>query len=101
MPPFTIGKPVETKEAVVDVTVDPANPLPPGQHIFTLVVVDSAGNPSKSAKVTVIVRDDVAPTAVLTAPSPVSIGQSFKLDGSGSFDLAPGQINKYIWTMES
>ena len=46
----------------------------------------------------VIVADTEAPTAVLNAPRSVSLGQSFMLDGTRSFDLGGGQVTTYLWT---
>jgi hypothetical protein len=101
MASFTIGKPVESETAAIEVTVGPGSPLPVGQHAFQLVVVDDAGNKSVPAQVSVTVKDMKAPTAILKAPSQVPFGQSFELDGHESTDAAPGQIVKYIWTMVS
>src|ERR1700759_3634342 len=99
MSDFVIGTPVETADPGVEVTVSANNPLPAGKHVFSLVVVDDSGNQSAPDEVTIVVRDDVAPTAVIKAPAQVSLGQSFKLDGSGSSDVAPGKVVKYIWTL--
>jgi hypothetical protein len=99
MSDFVIGKPVESEDPGVEVTVNADHILPVGKHTFQLVVVDDSGNESKPAEVTIIVRDDQAPTAVIKAPTQVSLGQSFKMDGSGSSDVAPGKVAKYIWTL--
>ena len=40
-----------------------------------------------------------APTAIITAPTQVEFGQSFRLDGSKSSDIPPGKVVKFIWTM--
>jgi hypothetical protein len=99
MAQFVFGSPITTEEAGVEVTLDEKTALPVGRHIFQLVVVDDSGNESKPAEVVVVVRDDQAPTAVIKAPTQVGFGRSFKLDGSGSVDLPPGKIAKYIWTL--
>ena len=99
MSDFVIGQPVETADPGVEVTISADNPLPVGKHVFSLVVVDDSGNESQPDEVTVIVKDDIAPTAVIKAPTQVSLGQSFKLDGSASSDVAPGKVVKYIWTL--
>jgi hypothetical protein len=99
MAKFEVGTPVETETPTVEVTLDPENALPVGKHVFQLVVVDDSGNQSQPADVVVIVRDTEAPTAVVRAPSQVSFGKSFALDGRGSSDLPPGKIVRYIWTL--
>jgi hypothetical protein len=96
---FEIGKPVETDEPTVEVTLDSSNPLPVGQHVFELVVVDDSGNKSVPARASVVVRDNEAPTAVIRAPSQVGFAQSFKLDGSASIDRRPGKVVHYTWTL--
>jgi hypothetical protein len=99
MPQFGMGQPVETEEPVVEVAVDPENPLPPGRHVFQLVVFDDAGNQSAPDLVEVIVRDSQAPTAVISGPAQVEWGQSFMLSGKGSSDVAPGKVVRYVWTL--
>lgn len=99
MAAFVIGTPVESADAAVEVTVDPAAPLGVGRHRFQLVVVDDSGNESLADAVEVIVRDSTNPTAVLRAPSQVEFGASFQLDGRASSDVAPGKVVKYIFTL--
>jgi len=101
MASFTVGSPLETTEATIEVTVDPANPLPIGRHSFQLVAVDDSGNQSLPDTVEIIVRDSQLPTAILRAPSQVEFGRSFVLDGRESSDVPPGKVVKYIWTMVS
>jgi hypothetical protein len=97
---FTIGTKVATTENFVDVTSLPSAPLPAGTHHFQLIVVDDAGNQSDPAVATVVIKDTTKPTAVLTiAPTQVDPGQTFRLDGSRSTDVAPGKVVQYIWTM--
>lgn len=99
MPKFDPGVEVVTEESAVAVEVDPQAPLPKGVHVFQLVVVDDDGLASDPMTIEVVVRDDRKPTAVLRGPGTVGFGQSFRLDGSESSDLPPGQVVKYQWTM--
>ena len=101
MPAFTLGQPITTHVPEIEVTVDPQRPLPPGRHVFELVVTDDAGNASEPARVEVIVVDDSRPTAVVEAPQRIGAGQSFALSGKRSVDLAPGRIVQYRWTQVS
>jgi len=94
-----LNTPVETTDPVLVVKVDPANPLPTGVHRFQLVVVDDSGNQSDPAIVEIVVRDTQKPTAVIDAPPTAETGQSFKLSGERSSDVAPGKVVNYIWTM--
>lgn len=96
---FTLGTPITTTEAQIEVTVDPANPLSIGVHRFQLVVVDEAGNSSQPTVVEVIVKDMAAPTAVLDAPPQVAFGQAFNLSGARSTDNGPDKIASYVWSL--
>jgi len=98
---FEVGQPIESEEPTIEVSVDPEGPLPSGKHTFQLVVVDDKGQSSLPATVDVVVRDKVVPTAVIKAPTSVPAGQSFTLDGSGSNEVPPGKLVKFIWTMTS
>jgi hypothetical protein len=98
MADFIINKEVETETPVVEVTVDPRDPLPFGRHRFSLVVFDDSGNPSRADEVEIVVADQEAPTALLKAPKVVNAGASFELDGSSSFDAGGGKIVRYVWT---
>jgi hypothetical protein len=69
---------------------------PVGASVFELTVTDDSGNESSPAQAQVIVRDNVAPTAVLDVPFPVNIGEAFTLDGSRSADIG-GSISTYEW----
>ena len=63
-------------------------------------MVDEAGNKSAPVTATVVIKDTILPTAVLTiAPTQVQPGQTFRLDGSKSSDVAPGTVTQFIWTM--
>lgn len=99
MAKFEVGTPITTEEPTIEVTVDPTDALPVGRHVFQLVVMDDSGNESRPAEVAVVVRDTEAPTAVIRAPSQVSFGKSFALDGRASSDLPPGKIVRYEWTL--
>lgn len=100
MAEFHIGTNVSTTEKSVEVTVSPSAPLPAGLHRFQLIVVDDSGNSSDPATASVIIKDTIKPTAVLTiTPTQVEAGKSFRLDGSKSSDVAPDKIVQYIWTM--
>lgn len=99
MAEFTFGTTIDTEESAIEVTVDPQNPLPAGRHRFRLVVFDDSGNASEPSEVEIIIRDSQLPTAVLDAEPQVEFGQSFKLLGERSSDVAPGRVVRYQWTM--
>ena len=99
MPAFVIGTPIESADPLIEVTVDPAAPLPVGRHRFQLAVVDDSGNRSLPDTIDVVVRDSQNPTAVLRAPSQVEFGASFQLDGRASSDVPPGRVVKYVFTL--
>lgn len=101
MAKFITGQEVRTNTSSVEVTIDPANPLPPGRHRFQLIVEDDAGNQSEPAMVDIIVVDQSKPTAVIDAPTSVATGASFSLSGARSFDLPPGKIKNYRWVQLS
>ena len=84
-------------------TVDPAftaAALPLGRHTVTLVVTDDSGNQSLPAAATVVVRDDLNPTAVLDAPSTAAAGAAIPLSGARSFD-AGGRIVRFTWRVDA
>ncbi|MBN2373801.1 SBBP repeat-containing protein [bacterium] len=62
-------------------------------------VLQNLLDPAYDIFVACIVEDVSAPTAALNMPAEVDIGENFILDGSSSFDLPPGKIVKYFWTM--
>jgi hypothetical protein len=101
MPEFKLKEPIKTPDPTIEVTVSERSPLAVGEHTFSLVVVDDAGNESIPAEVSVVVKDTQAPTAVISAPKTVAPGASFTLDGTRSADLPPGKITTWIWTMVS
>lgn len=98
MAEFTVNQDVTTDQPVVEVTVSASKPLPLGRQRFRLVVVDDSGNRSAPDEVEVIIADQSAPTAVLSAPRVAGFGQKFNLDGSKSFDVGGGKLTKWIWT---
>ena len=99
MAQFNVGDKVETEKPLVEVTIDPRNPLKPGIYRFQLVVVDDSDNASDPTFVDVVVRDTTKPTAVIDAPQAVEVGKSFEMSATRSFDAPGGQIVKYIWTL--
>ncbi|HTE45669.1 MAG TPA: hypothetical protein VK636_10530 [Gemmatimonadaceae bacterium] len=99
MAQFIVGQDISTPESSIAVDLSIDKPLPKGQHTFQLVVEDDDGLLSDPFTIDIIVRDDNKPTAVMSAPQSVQFGQSFKLDGSKSSDVAPGKVVKYIWTL--
>lgn len=101
MAKFVPGQEIKTDTSSIEVTIDPANPLPPGRHRFQLIVEDDSGNVSEPAMVDVVVIDNKKPTAVLDAPATVGFGNSFSLSGARSSDLPPGKIKSYRWVQLS
>ena len=99
MAEFVIGAVVETAEPTVEVTVSPNRPLGVGRHPFQLIVVDDSGTISAPDQVAVIVADQDAPTAVISAPEVVPSGRSFTLDGRRSFDVGGGRVVSFRWTL--
>jgi hypothetical protein len=87
-----------TEGPSIEVTITLSNALPVGMHRFRLIVEDDMGVASAPDIREVYVRDPNAPTAVLSAPSEVVYGDSFMLDGSGSYALGPHRVNRYTWT---
>ena len=98
MAEFTVNQDVTTEAPTVEVTVAPSNPLPLGRQRFRLIVLDDAGNRSAPDEVEVIVADQEAPTAVISAPRIVAFGRSFEMSGARSFDVGGGSIVRYVWT---
>lgn len=99
MATFEIGVPVATEESFVSVDATLEAPIPRGQHVFQLVVVDDDGLESEPVTIEIVVRDDRRPTAVILGPATVPFGQTFRLDGSRSSDLPPGRLVRFVWTM--
>ncbi|MEP7154883.1 MAG: hypothetical protein ABI905_03865 [Betaproteobacteria bacterium] len=70
-----------------------------GVYRFRLVVVDDSGNRSAASEVTVIARDRVNPTAVITAPTQALTGAVVNATGASSFDGGGGTVKKYRWSL--
>ena len=110
--PELVANPIETTPPDNLLEVVSTEGLSVGQHTFSLTVVDSAGNESTAAKVTITVLDTTAPTARLTvldvnkvATTKINYGSTFYLSAEGSADTPSedlgGKIVSYIWTLES
>jgi hypothetical protein len=95
-----INKSIDGKanDPLLVIIVDPQKPLPTGTYTFQLQVVDDAKNASQPTSVNIVVADDKAPNAVITAPDRVSVGDGFTLSGKSSFDVG-GRIDQYVWTL--
>lgn len=95
-----INQPIEAAapDASLVINIDPDKPMPPGTYLFQLEVVDDAGNRSKPVQAKLVIIDDNAPNAVISAPRSVSFGRSFTLSGQESTDVG-GSIAKFIWTL--
>ncbi len=100
---LTPNTPIKTEDAVLEIRVLEDALLPPGRHVFQLVVADDAGNISEPALAEVIIRDTQAPTAVLDVrpARQIEFGASFALLGERSSDIPPGRIVSYTWTLVS
>jgi hypothetical protein len=92
-----INQEVTTQTATFTVASPASSPLENGVHRFQLVVTDDAGFASPPATVDVLVRDSRAPVAVPGGPSSVPQTAPIALDGSGSYDHAPGQVKRWLW----
>lgn len=95
-----INQPIEAAapDATLVVDADAARPLSVGAHVFQLEVVDDSGLRSQPERVTVVVADTQAPTAVIRAPRTVPFGQAITLNGGDSVDVG-GRIVRYVWTL--
>jgi hypothetical protein len=95
-----VNQPIEASapDAALTITIDPASPVRVGSLTFQLEVVDDAGNRSQPVQARVVIMDNQAPTAVITAPRAVPFGTQFTLSGAESRDVG-GAIAKYIWTL--
>lgn len=94
------GRPVvSTSSPSFDVVVTSAQLLLPGTHVMQLVVVDDSGNQSNADIASVQVVDTSRPTAVISAPATVPVGQSFSATGDRSF--AVGRVVQYTWRLDS
>lgn len=98
MAEFIINQDVKTEEPVVEVTIGDGNTLPRGRHRFRLIVIDDSDNASAPDEVEVMVVDQDAPVAILSAPSIAGFGRSFEMTGANSFDAGGGRIVSFLWT---
>lgn len=102
---------VRAEEPHLDVAASPTRPLAPGKHIFQLVVTDNSGNQSEPARVTVTVKDQAEPSAVIDyvredgtrlydGEIVVAYGKPFRLTGERSSD-ANGRVTTWNWRILS
>jgi hypothetical protein len=96
-----VNQPIEgaAPDATLVINIDPNKPLPVGTYLFQLEVVDDSGNRSKAVQAKLVILDDQAPTAVISAPPSVPFGKAFTLSGQQSQDTGGGKISKFIWTL--
>jgi hypothetical protein len=78
----------------------PATPFAVGEHTVELVVVDDIATASAPVLKRVIVRDTVAPTAVIELPALVLFGQGVTATGDDSFDVG-GTLSEYRWRLDN
>jgi hypothetical protein len=93
------GIPVVTDAPTFTFQVAPAQPLPLGRHIVTLIVQDDAGNQSLPDIKQFFVVDSIAPTAAITAPATLAVGELLTVSGANSFDVG-GTIASYEWRLD-
>ena len=101
---FKVGTTVDTGSVPhVTVDIDPAAPLLSGRYTFQLVVTDSDHAVSDPTRFTVIILDNVKPTAVIDGNSPISMpfGKPFTLTALASHANAPAAIVNFNWTLVS
>ena len=96
-----VNQPVEgtAPDATLTIAVDAGRPLAVGSYTFQLEVVDDSGNRSQPAHVRLVVLDNQAPSAVISAPRSVPFNTAFTLSGAESQDVGGGRIARYIWTL--
>jgi hypothetical protein len=94
-----VNSPIEAAapDATLVITMD--KPLPVGAYTFQLEVVDDSDNRSRPVQVRLIVVDDQAPSAVISAPRTVGFNTEFTLSGAESRDVGGGSITRFIWTL--
>lgn len=95
---------VETTDSQLVIHM-PDQKLAVGKHSFNLIVEDDSKNQSTAARISVIVVDTTAPTAVLDlndengrliSDGRVAFGSGFILCGKRSVDIG-GTLAKFIW----
>lgn len=94
---MVLNQPVKTDADSYNVPQAAGNLLAAGRHGFRLSVMDDSGNVSQTADRQVIVVDNIAPTAVLSAPKSVTQIEPFQLTGTRSFDIG-GRVVRFQWT---
>ena len=101
------ANPVKSADSTLTVEMT-GEKLSVGSHTFELQVQDDSGNVSAPARVTIIVVDTQAPTAVLELldaqgrpadGNRIPFGASFILSGKKSVDVGGGSIARYTWTL--
>jgi PKD repeat protein len=83
---------------VTDTATFDATGLPAGAYPVSLVVTDDSGNDSAPDTQQLLVRDTVAPTASLDAPTTIVAGTAIHMTALKSFDVG-GSIVQYRWTV--
>ena len=104
---FQPNVPITQATPLIQVDVSATAPLAVGSHKFQLIVVDDSGNQSAPVTIDVVVRDTVAPTAVLDitdstgkqVAATVPFGTSFFLSGARSTDAGGGKVVQYRFTL--
>ena len=96
-----VNVPIEAAapDATLIIAMDPTNPLRVGSYTFQLQVTDDSKNVSEPVQVRLIVIDQTAPSAIISAPRSVPFGQDFTLSGAESRDFGGGTIASYTWTL--
>jgi hypothetical protein len=95
-----VNQPIEgnAPDATLIITMD-SKPLPIGSYTFQLEVVDDSNNKSKAVQARLIIIDNQAPSAIISAPRTVAFNTEFTLSGAESRDFGGGTIARYIWTL--
>jgi hypothetical protein len=100
---------VKSSDSFLDVQASRSTPLRPGRHVFQLVVLDTAGNSSAPASVSIPVQDPDKPNAVIDfvrddgvrvydSTLVVPYARPFRLTGERSTD-ANGSVTSWSWTL--
>lgn len=100
---------VRSADSLLEVLASRQTPLKPGKNVFQLVVEDDTGNTSEPASITIIVRDNQRPTAVIDfvdangRPNPdptveIAFGEKFALSAKRSSDV-DGDVTNFNWQL--